>query len=192
MLRPELEAPTPLKIRLTRWLVWGFVLCLALGVAAILKWNTQMKECKEQLPDLKTELLTFWEYEKDKVKAIDALSKDYVIEKNLKPGDPLPPSTFYKDGPSFWHFLSKKEPIQIVSTFKGKTQWLEATVYTLLAIEDKVPEKGKPYCAIAIVGPPEIIPSGFAIFPPTPLAMDLIRLANAEVERKKAEKVVNP
>lgn len=188
-IKPQLEQtkPLPKSKRLLRWLIWLLILGLAGATAALVRWNDQMQQSRQQLPELKSKILTFWEWEKDKVTLINNTAKIFARENKLSPGSPLPPSTFYEEEKSFWHFFSEKGPIQIVNSYTGKTQYLEAAAFSLLVVSDKVPNSGEPYAAVAIATSPEIIQGGFEIYPPSKPARQLIQFGNAELEKKKTQ-----
>lgn len=182
----------PAKFDIARLLVWTVVLCMVLGLAHILYRINQFNLDQQERPLMARELLGIWNLQRDLTDTLNDAAKKYIAYYKLKPGHPLPPDTFYKEGDPTWGLLSKKEATQIVTYYQIRRKRQASQVTTFLTIGDKVPQVGEDYAYSCIMANTRIFPEGFAIYPENEFGLKRIREGTEEVTRKSAGNPPSP
>lgn len=164
-------------IRAAAWLLVAGVL---IWTAKVVDRPIQQQKAMATGNELKTAAAKIWLSQSAQTETINELAAALVMARNLKPGDPLPPSEIHKvilrkqpNRTGISH-LDSEEEIHLKTWHVIKTNRLESPVEIILSIRNTVPEKGEPYAATALFGNPEVVEKGMQIHPKDGDAMKLI------------------
>jgi hypothetical protein len=167
-----------------RWGAWLLVAALTLWVANIVAApDLQIREA-ELAFKMRKKVERLWMAETGEVDSLNQMAKAYIAKHGLKPGDPLPPSTFAQKGNPLLEALDKKDPVQIVSQYKVEADGASREILVAFGTRATVPPKGEPYAVTSLGADPKVTGTPLWVHPRQKGTMALVIFTEQEIERK--------
>lgn len=181
-----------------RWCAWIAVLATALWISnainAPIRVHTielppdkglirpsEIPEYEAAMLSLKTDIQKIWVAETSEIDALNREAKQVAAERNLSPGDPLPPKTFYSDQDELRSGLLKDEAAQILRTYTLTRKGWKTRVWVTIHVGDKAPDAQTPYAAMALTGDAALIKGAMMLHPKTKGSLKKILQAEAKI-----------
>lgn len=141
---------------------------------------------KEQsIQVIKREVKLLWELTKVEVDLLNEEAQSIIDRLGLKPGQPLPPKTFWKEKDSTRKNFISSNPVEITKIFPISSGQYSTKIVTMISVDNKVPKEGEKYAYAGIEHNYEIFGQNFTIYPTDNFAVNRLKEALKRVSKEK-------
>jgi hypothetical protein len=161
--------------------IYGLCICLAFYCAHILGRIEEKKQRELDIKVMKGQIDAFWELEKEKVTLINKLAELKIRERELKPGDPLPPNSLLQKGVNL-SALQKPTATKVLNTYSAASGEYSTKANSLITVLNKVPPEGESYAYGGIEHNREMYGKKYSTYPEDQFAYKRLKEALREVE----------
>jgi hypothetical protein len=161
---------------------YGLCIGLAILTAYHLGEIDRVEQRELDIKVMKGQIEAFWDLEKEKVNLINNLAEREIKEKNLSPGDPLPPNSLLRKGINI-SALKKDTETKVLNTYTASSGEYSTKAISLLCVMDKVPDPDQSYAYAGIEYNREMFGKSYTTYPDDRFAYQRLKRALRDIAK---------